>query len=99
MSTLFICANCYLKTNDYVRAIQYTSEALQYNKMDTDALICRAKAFENEKQYVWIFYQKKMNHFILMCFLLVFFSAMLIIFVYHLLIIVMLWHNVHAKSE
>ncbi|CAF3328850.1 unnamed protein product [Rotaria socialis] len=49
VSTLFICANCYLKNNDYVHTIQYTSEALQYNKIDTDALICRAKAFENEK--------------------------------------------------
>ncbi|CAM4747662.1 unnamed protein product [Rotaria magnacalcarata] len=52
VSTLFICANGYLKNNDYVHTIQYSSEALQYNKMDTDALICRAKAFENEKFFL-----------------------------------------------
>ncbi|CAF5019315.1 unnamed protein product, partial [Rotaria sp. Silwood1] len=50
-STLIICANCYLKANHYVHAIQYASEALQYNKTDTDAVICRARAFENEKFY------------------------------------------------
>ncbi|CAF3435057.1 unnamed protein product [Rotaria sp. Silwood1] len=50
-STLIICANCYLKANHYVLAIQYASEALQYNKTDTDAVICRARAFENEKFY------------------------------------------------
>ncbi|CAF0950852.1 unnamed protein product [Rotaria sordida] len=53
VSTLIICANCYLKANNYVHAIQYTSEALQYNKMDTDALICRARAFENEKNLLF----------------------------------------------
>ncbi|CAF2074275.1 unnamed protein product [Rotaria magnacalcarata] len=42
------CAQCYLKSNEYVRAIQYTTEALQYNKNDDDALFCRAQAFENE---------------------------------------------------
>jgi hypothetical protein len=44
-----MCAQSYFKTNDYTRTVQYASEALQYNKMDTTALICRAKAFENDK--------------------------------------------------
>ncbi len=35
--------------NDHVRTIQYATEALQYNKIDTNALTCRAKAFENDK--------------------------------------------------
>lgn len=52
VSTLMTCAQCYLKINDYVHAIQYTTEALQYNKMDANALTCRAKAFENDKLYV-----------------------------------------------
>ncbi|CAF1187969.1 unnamed protein product [Adineta steineri] len=49
VSTLIICAQCYSKVQDYVHTIQYTTEALQYNKTDANALICRAKAFENEK--------------------------------------------------
>jgi hypothetical protein len=49
VSTLVTCALCYAKTNDHVHAIQYATEALQYNKMDSNALLCRAKAFENEK--------------------------------------------------
>jgi tetratricopeptide (TPR) repeat protein len=49
VSTLTMCAQSYFKTNDYTRTVQYASEALQYNKMDTTALICRAKAFENDK--------------------------------------------------
>lgn len=50
--TLVICAQCYAKSNDYTRAIQYASEALQYNKTDVDALMCRGRAFENENLYV-----------------------------------------------
>ena len=49
VSALSTCAQCYQKINNYVYAIQYASEALQYNKMDSNALLCRAKAFENEK--------------------------------------------------
>ncbi|CAF2993598.1 unnamed protein product [Rotaria socialis] len=49
VNTLTSCAQCYLKLNEYVRAIQYTTEALQYNKNDDDTLFCRAEAFENEK--------------------------------------------------
>ncbi len=44
-----MCAQCYSKTNDHIRTIQFATEALQYNKTDTTALICRAKAFENDK--------------------------------------------------
>ncbi|CAF4266909.1 unnamed protein product, partial [Adineta steineri] len=46
-----MCSECYLKLNDYRHAIQYATEALQYNKMDNDALFCRAEAFEKEKFY------------------------------------------------
>ncbi|CAF3694483.1 unnamed protein product [Rotaria sp. Silwood1] len=46
---LTICAECYLKLNDNIHAIQYATEALQYNKNDSDILFCRARAFENEK--------------------------------------------------
>jgi hypothetical protein len=38
-----------LESDDYLHAIQYATEALQYNKTDDNALICRAKAFEKEK--------------------------------------------------
>ncbi|CAF1219727.1 unnamed protein product [Adineta steineri] len=48
-NTLSMCSECYLKLNDYRHAIQYATEALQYNKMDNDALFCRAEAFEKEK--------------------------------------------------
>jgi hypothetical protein len=54
VNTLVACAQCYSKTNDHIRAIQFTTEALQYNKKDSNALIYRAKAFENEKLYVLI---------------------------------------------
>jgi hypothetical protein len=47
--TLITSAQCHLKLRDYLHAIQYASEALQYNKVNGDILICRAKAFENEK--------------------------------------------------
>lgn len=47
--TLNICAESYLKLSDYLHAIQYASEALQYNKNDGCTLMYRAKAFENEK--------------------------------------------------
>jgi hypothetical protein len=47
--TLSICAESYLKLSDYLHAIQYASEALQYNKNDGYILMYRAKAFENEK--------------------------------------------------
>jgi hypothetical protein len=49
VKTLVLCAQCYAKINDHVHAIQYATEALQYNRLDSSALICRAKAFENEK--------------------------------------------------
>jgi phage gp46-like protein len=48
VSTLFTCAQAYSKKSDHVHAIQYATEALQYNKTDSNALLCRAKAFENE---------------------------------------------------
>jgi len=35
--------------NDHIHAVQYATEALLYNKMDSTTLICRAKAFENDK--------------------------------------------------
>jgi hypothetical protein len=44
-----MCAQAYSKVNDNTRTVQYATEALQYNKTDTTALICRAKAFENDK--------------------------------------------------
>jgi tetratricopeptide (TPR) repeat protein len=47
--TLIICAHAYLKLFDYSHAIQYASEALQYNKNDGNPLMYRGKAFENEK--------------------------------------------------
>jgi hypothetical protein len=43
------CVQCYSKMNDHIHAIQYATEALLYNKMDSTTLICRAKAFENDK--------------------------------------------------
>ena len=46
------CAECYLQLNDYAHAIQYATEALQYNRTHGDALLWRAKAFEQEKLYV-----------------------------------------------
>jgi hypothetical protein len=46
---LIICAKSYLKLYDYPHAIQYASEALQYNKIDGYTLMHRAQAFENEK--------------------------------------------------
>jgi hypothetical protein len=53
VNTLFNCSECYLKLNNNALAIQYATEALQYNKMDTNTLICRAKAFEKEKLYAF----------------------------------------------
>ncbi|CAF3746768.1 unnamed protein product [Rotaria sordida] len=53
VNILTICAQCYLKLHDYVHTIQYATEALQYNKNDADILICRAKAFENEKCFLF----------------------------------------------
>jgi len=47
--TLILCAESYLKLSDYLHAIQYASEALQYNRNDGYTLMYRAKAFENEK--------------------------------------------------
>ena len=52
VNTLMICARCYLKLKDYTHAIQYATEALQYNKMNDNALICRALAFEVDKLFV-----------------------------------------------
>lgn len=49
-----MCAQCSSKLNEHVRAIQYATEALQYNKIDSNALLCRAKSFEIEKLYVQI---------------------------------------------
>jgi hypothetical protein len=49
VNTLTICVQCYSKVNDHIHAIQYATEALLYNKIDSTALICRAKAFENDK--------------------------------------------------
>ena len=49
VETLSGCGKCYLKIHDYQRAIQYTTEALQYNRNDAGTLMSRAKAFENEK--------------------------------------------------
>ncbi|CAF0818380.1 unnamed protein product [Adineta ricciae] len=43
------CAECYLQLKDYKHAIQYATEALQYNRTYGEALLCRAKAFEQEK--------------------------------------------------
>ncbi|CAF0937621.1 unnamed protein product [Adineta ricciae] len=43
------CAECYLQLEDYTHAIQYATEALQYNRTYGEALLCRAKAFEQEK--------------------------------------------------
>ncbi|CAF3784793.1 unnamed protein product [Rotaria sordida] len=53
VNILTICAQCYLKLHDYVHTIQYATEALQYNKNDADILICRAKALENEKCFLF----------------------------------------------
>ena len=43
-----ICAQCYSKANDHPHTIEYTSEALQYDRTDTSALLYRARAFEND---------------------------------------------------
>jgi len=48
VNILNICAQSYSKINQYYRSIQYSTEALQFNRTDSSALICRAKAFENE---------------------------------------------------
>jgi len=71
VSILIICAQCSSKTNCHLRAIQYATEALQYNKIDANALTCRAKAFENEKSYVWIYRNRKI-HFLCFSFSLLF---------------------------
>lgn len=41
-----------MKLNNNRQAIQYATEALQYNKIDSNALLWRARAFEKEKWYV-----------------------------------------------
>ncbi|UJR21886.1 hypothetical protein I4U23_024958 [Adineta vaga] len=48
VDTLVICAESYLKLHDYEHALQYGTEALQYHRLNGDALLCRAKAFEKE---------------------------------------------------
>ena len=50
--TLNVCGQCYWKSQDYFHAIEYTSEALEYNRKDDNALFFRARAFEDEKLYV-----------------------------------------------
>ncbi len=49
VETLNTCGKSYFKLQDNLRAIQYTTEALEYDRKDGNTLICRAKAFENEK--------------------------------------------------
>jgi 16S rRNA U1498 N3-methylase RsmE len=96
VNTLVACAQCYSKTNDHIRAIQFTTEALQYNKKDSNALIYRAKAFENEKLYVLINRKNTKNVFFG---ILAFFSVMQIMHEYQRVIIVILQHNKHVKGE
>lgn len=48
VDTLKMCAQCYSKANHQPNTIQYTTEALQYDRTDTIALMCRAKAFEKD---------------------------------------------------
>lgn len=54
VNALVLCAQCNSKLKKYILAIQYATEALQYNKTDTNALLCRARAFENEDWFVEI---------------------------------------------
>ena len=48
VDTLKMCAQCYSKANHQPNTVQYASEALQYDRTDTIALMCRAKAFEKD---------------------------------------------------
>ena len=54
-NTLVRCAQCCLKLKKTLQAIQYATEALQYSKTDITALMCRAKAFEEEELFVTYF--------------------------------------------
>lgn len=48
-NTLVRCAQASVKLGRLIQAIQYATEALEYNKTDSIALMCRAKAYEDQE--------------------------------------------------
>ncbi|CAF1273581.1 unnamed protein product [Adineta ricciae] len=53
MNTLMVCAQCNAKLGRHSVAIQYATEALQYNRTDANVLICRGRAFEAENLFLF----------------------------------------------